>query len=169
MTGTARKIAKPVTPKPEAKSAAAAGKSPLLQAPTSTAPKPARKRSPAVAKVEPTTEKALATPIPAARKFPVKPASRVAKEAVEIEPKEAKPGKAKKAKLVRDSFTMPELEYAAIASLKKRCLNLGVAAKKSEILRAAISTLAKLSDADVAAAIQGLEVIKTGRPAKGGK
>ena len=77
--------------------------------------------------------------------------------------------KTKKTKLVRDSFTMPESEYAAIAALKKRCLNSGLAAKKSEILRAAIAALAKLSDVDVASAIQALEVIKTGRPAKGAK
>ena len=32
----------------------------------------------------------------------------------------------KKDKLVRDSFTMPELEYAQIAVLKKRCLDAGI-------------------------------------------
>lgn len=83
--------------------------------------------------------------------------------------KKDKPAKAKKAKLVRDSFTMPETEYAAIAVLKKRCLEAGVAAKKSEILRAAVAGLAKLSDASVVAAIRRLEAIKTGRPAKGSK
>jgi hypothetical protein len=64
---------------------------------------------------------------------------------------------------------MPETEYAVIASLKKRCLGAGVSAKKSEILRAAIVGLARLSDASVAAAIRRLEVIKTGRPAKAAK
>jgi hypothetical protein len=44
-----------------------------------------------------------------------------------------------------------------------------VAAKKSEVLRAALAVLSRLSDAEVAAAIQGLAVIKTGRPAKGTK
>ena len=75
----------------------------------------------------------------------------------------------KKAKLVRDSFTMPETEYAVIAMLKKRCLAAGVSAKKSEILRAAVANLAKLGDASLLAALRRLEVIKTGRPAKGGK
>jgi hypothetical protein len=94
------------------------------------------------------------------------PTQKVEKDAVEATLDEAKPAKAKKEKLVRDSFTMPTSEYAAIGNLKKRCLNLGVAAKKSEILRAAIVTMANLSDTDLVAAIESLEVIKTGRPAK---
>lgn len=64
---------------------------------------------------------------------------------------------------------MPDGEYAQIAALKKRCLDAGVSAKKSEILRAAVANLAKLSDASVVAAIRRLEVIKTGRPTKGSK
>ena len=80
--------------------------------------------------------------------------------------KKGKPAKPKKTKLVRDSFTMPDSEYALIATLKKRCLTAGLAAKKSEILRAAIAQLDKLSDAALVAAMRRLEVIKTGRPAK---
>jgi len=114
-------------------------------------------------------------------KTPPKPrATRAAKQVTEsaaapeqaqaAEPaKPSKPAKIKRAKLVRDSFTMPEAEHALIAGLKKRCLNLGVAAKKSEVLRAALAVLARLSDAEAAAAIQALAPIKTGRPAKGAK
>lgn len=76
--------------------------------------------------------------------------------------------KLKKRKLVRDSFTMPEAEYAAIAAIKKRCLKSGAAVKKSEILRAAIAMLAATSDAELLAAIRAVEVIKTGRPPKTG-
>jgi hypothetical protein len=83
--------------------------------------------------------------------------------------KAGKPAKVKKAKLVRDSFTMPEAEYVLIAAIKKRCLNAGVSAKKSEILRAAVANLAELGDAAVLAAVRRLEVVKTGRPAKGSK
>jgi len=64
---------------------------------------------------------------------------------------------------------MPDVEYVVIAALKKRCLNVGVSAKKSEILRAAVANLARLSDRSVLAALRRLEVIKTGRPAKGTK
>lgn len=80
--------------------------------------------------------------------------------------KKAGAGKPKKTKLVRDSFTMPDSEYALIATLKKRCLTAGMAVKKSEVLRAAIANLAKLSDVALIAAMQRLEIIKTGRPAK---
>lgn len=81
----------------------------------------------------------------------------------------AKPAKVKKSKLVRDSFTMPEGEYAEIAALKKRCQKSGRPAKKSEILRVAIANLTKLSDSALVAAVQQLAVVKTGRPAKGSK
>lgn len=80
--------------------------------------------------------------------------------------RKAKSAKMKAAKLVRDSFTMPKAEYAVITTLKERCLKVGVFAKKSQILRAAVTALAKLSDVALAAAIQRLEVIKTGRPKK---
>ncbi|MGE5170103.1 MAG: hypothetical protein ACM3JC_06980, partial [Rudaea sp.] len=51
----------------------------------------------------------------------------------------------KKAKAVRDTFTMPEPEYALMRGLKKRCVGLGVAVKKSELLRAGIAILDRLS------------------------
>lgn len=133
------------------------------------AAKPARKRSPAVAKAatppikKPAARPAAGKPAPAKR-VAHEPAPFVAKNS-----KDSKPAKAKKAKLVRDSFTMPELEYAQITALKKRCLDAGISAKKSEILRAAVANLAKLSDTSLLAAVRRLEVIKTGRPAKGSK
>lgn len=80
-----------------------------------------------------------------------------------------KPEKPKKSKLVRDSFIMPEAEHALIAVLRKRCLEAGVAAKKSEILRAAVIGLARLGDRSVVSAIRRLDFIKTGRPAKESK
>ena len=75
----------------------------------------------------------------------------------------------KKEKLVRDSFTMPESEYSLIAAVKRRCLAMGVAVKKSEVLRAAVIGFAALSDAELAVALQTLVVIKTGRPPQGKK
>jgi len=74
--------------------------------------------------------------------------------------------KAKKVKLVRDSYAMPETEYAAIAALKKRLSVLGGEFKKSELLRGGIALLANLNDADLQAAMARIERIKTGRPAK---
>lgn len=71
----------------------------------------------------------------------------------------------KKPKLVRDSFTIPKAEYAAIEALKGRALTLGVAVKKSELLRAGLMLLQPLSDARFKAAIALVPTIKTGRPA----
>lgn len=77
--------------------------------------------------------------------------------------KEAKP---KKPKLVRDSFTCPKDEYAAIEALKLRLAQSGHVAKKSEVLRAGLMLLAGLSDARLLAALQAVPSVKTGRPAK---
>ena len=80
--------------------------------------------------------------------------------------KAAKPVKPKKLKLVRDSYAMPENEYAAITVLKKRLSGLGGEFKKSELLRGGIAALAALNDAELLVAMGRVEKIKTGRPAK---
>jgi hypothetical protein len=71
----------------------------------------------------------------------------------------------KKPKLVRDSFTMPKQEYAAIETLKTRALTAGVAVKKSELLRAGLMALTGLSDSGFKQALAGVPTLKTGRPA----
>ena len=83
-----------------------------------------------------------------------------------VPPAKAKVEKHKKHKMVRDSFTMPQDDYAHIAVLKAKCLKAGVAVKKSEVLRAALAWLSSLSDDDLVKAIRALNIIKTGRPAK---
>lgn len=82
--------------------------------------------------------------------------------------KESKTKKAatKKPKLVRDSFTFPEDDYALIAVLKQRALNAGRDIKKSELLRAGLAALAAMSENDLLVAMDGVERIKTGRPSK---
>jgi hypothetical protein len=72
-----------------------------------------------------------------------------------------------KLKLVRDSFTMPELEYAQLEALKRRALALAHHAKKSELLRAGIATLAAMDDAQLLQAMQAVPPLKTGRPRQG--
>ena len=74
--------------------------------------------------------------------------------------------KRKKIKMVRDSFTMPENDYAKIAALKEKCLMSGVHIKKSELLRAGLSYLTKLSNHDLLKTVKQVERIKIGRPAK---
>lgn len=75
-----------------------------------------------------------------------------------------KPPKPKKAKLVRDSFTIPKEEYEVLASLKQRCTALAHPSKKSELLRAGIKALAAMSDRSLLAAVRAVPSIKTGRP-----
>ncbi len=71
----------------------------------------------------------------------------------------------KKAKLVRDSFTIPKTEYAAIDGLKTRAVELGTSVKKSELLRAGLMALQALSDAAYKRALAAVPALKTGRPA----
>jgi len=165
---------KPATPaaSPTATaSAKPAAAKPATRARKTTAAAPATRRSaPATARSTTAAAKKTATRTPVSRKSPpVKKAAHEPEPFVAKGNKAGKPPKTKKAKLIRDSFTMPDGEYAQIAALKKRCLDAGVSAKKSEILRAAVANLAKLSDASVVAAVRRLEVIKTGRPTKGSK
>lgn len=66
--------------------------------------------------------------------------------------------------LVRDSFTMPEAEYAVFASTKQRCLKAGVEIKKSELLRIGMALVGQLDVATLQAVLAGLPQLKTGRP-----
>ena len=76
-----------------------------------------------------------------------------------------KPVKPKKPKLVRDSFTIPKIEYLVLEALKLRATKLTRSVKKSELLRAGIKALAALSDAAFLSALEKVPAIKTGRPA----
>lgn len=74
------------------------------------------------------------------------------------------PAAPKKPKIVRDSFTMPKSEYAALDQMKLRARVLGRQVKKSELLRAGLTAIAALGDAAFIAAIDVVPRIKTGRP-----
>lgn len=69
-----------------------------------------------------------------------------------------------KHKLVRDSFTIPKLEYTVLESLKVRAASLARPVKKSELLRAGISALNAMGDKAFLAAMNGVPSLKTGRP-----
>lgn len=71
-----------------------------------------------------------------------------------------------KVKVVRDSFTMPQADYNLIAALKQKALQSGLHVKKSELLRASLQALSKLTVPQLKRALSGLEKIKTGRPKK---
>lgn len=74
--------------------------------------------------------------------------------------------RAKKEKVVRDSFTMPKSDYDKIAALKQKCLAAGVSVKKGEILRAGLILLESAALKRLLAAVSAVEQVKTGRPAK---
>lgn len=149
----------------------------------STSPEPAANtatttgESAPVIKQEPTGAESLAAPVVTAATKSRKKAASVSKNKPAEAPKADKAAKmakvnkptvaaAKKPKLIRDSFTLPESDYALFGVMKQRALDGGREIKKSELLRAALVTLAQLDTADFIQAISQIERIKTGRPKK---
>ena len=123
---------------------------------------PAKSAKPAAKSKAPATKTAQKRP--AAKAAPVKaaplkaaPPAKAPKAAVE---------KPKKPKLVRDSFTMPEAEYAVFAQLKKACVAAGFEIKKSELLRIGVALISKLDAKKLQAAQKALAPLKAGRPKK---
>lgn len=134
----------------------------------------------ALAKTETVARVARVGRPPAAKKAAVKAAARkavkktVTKDAVSavVQRAAAKPvaaarEKARKAKLVRDSFTMPEAEYAVLGKVKKASLKAGFNVKKSELLRIGVALVDQLGVTQLQAALAGLTPLKAGRPKKG--
>jgi hypothetical protein len=74
--------------------------------------------------------------------------------------------KNKKAKLVRDSFTMPETEYKALADVKRDCLKAGIEVKKSELLRVGVALVRQMELEKLKNVLSTLPPLKTGRPKK---
>lgn len=162
-------------PTTAAPAAAQATVSPRTEAPAQTAPKAPKKPAPkakppkapaATADADVSAEK----PAPA-KKAAAKPLNKATSVQATAPAETPKPAKAKKhtpakPKLVRDSFTLPEDDYALFASLKQRALKGGTDVKKSELLRAGLSMLARADDAEFLTAIGLVERIKTGRPKK---
>ncbi|MEM5316715.1 hypothetical protein [Paraburkholderia sp. JHI869] len=103
-----------------------------------------------------------------ARRVAAKPQARKAT------PVEALPSRAdrhrrehvKPEKVVRDTFTMPREDYEQLAVLKQRCLDAGLAVKKSELVRAGLLLLASEPTNRLLSAVKAVEPVKTGRPPK---
>lgn len=141
--------------------------------------KPVAKAAPAVkppvkkAAVKPAA-RAAAKPAPAPKAAPAAKPAAAPKPPKAVEPVKAekksdkleKPAKAKKVKQVRDSFTMPENEYAVLAQVKKSCLKAGVEIKKSDLLRIGVSLIKNLKIAELKDILASLTPLKVGRPKK---
>ncbi|MGI4717142.1 MAG: hypothetical protein ACRYGO_15155 [Janthinobacterium lividum] len=97
---------------------------------------------------------ALAAPAPKRGRKAAQPAARSADEARD----------AVRPVLVRDSFTMPEQEYAVLAEVKGACLRAGIDVKKSELLRIGVALLGQVDIATLKAVLAALPQLKTGRP-----
>lgn len=139
---------------------------------TAKKPSPAARAKPAPASPVVPEAKTAAKPgarpaaRPVAKAAPAKATKPVKDNKAAKVAKAPKVDKPRKPKLVRDSFTIPKAEYTVIEELKSRAAKAGIAAKKSELLRAGIKSLAAMDDAAFLAAIQAVPAIKTGRPAK---
>ena len=127
---------------------------------------------PAPTATDNTAKQGAALKTPPAKKPLKSPAKKPAAAPLATKPKTVnaekspKADKPKKIKMVRDSYTMPENDYAQLAELKKKCLQSGVHVKKSELLRAGLLSLSGLPNAALIKAVEQVEKLKTGRPAK---
>jgi hypothetical protein len=145
-----------------------------------TAAKPAPKAAPKVAPKAAAKPAPKAVAKPAPKAVAAKPAPKAApKAAPKVAPKAAakpkvaaKPAapevkvKQQKEKLVRDSFTMPEAEYAVLGQVKKTALKAGFEVKKSELLRVGVALIAQIDLATLKKVLASLPQLKTGRPKK---
>ena len=172
----AKKAAKPVVPSASSKSVPT---KPASRPVTQVAKKTAKKTTPtslgkAPVKTAPASNSKAAAPSVASAapkaqpKAPVKPLAVVEPKPVVTTPNTKVMAKAEKikTKLIRDSFTMPENEYALISQVKKACIGAGFEIKKSELLRIGIALLAKMEPKKLKLAQQALVPLKAGRPKK---
>lgn len=73
-------------------------------------------------------------------------------------PEKARPVKANKPKIIRESFWIPKNELAVVDILKTRSRKLELPAKKSELIRAGIQALVNMPDSAFLAAVKAVAV-----------
>ena len=100
----------------------------------------------------------------AARAVLAPPAKKTARKAAAPAAAPREPVSEARPVLVRDSFTMPEQEYAVLAEVKQACLRAGIDVKKSELLRIGVALLGQLDLATLKTVLAALPQLKTGRP-----
>lgn len=66
-------------------------------------------------------------------------------------------------KVVRDSFSMIQQDYALIDAIIERCLKKGVKANKSQVLRAGLHALDRTTDKDLVQVFGNLVAVRAGR------
>lgn len=126
------------------------------------AAKPAAK--PAAEAPAKATRPAVKAAAKAAAKSLAAPAAKRAPRKAPAAPPPAREADTARPVLVRDSFTMPEQEYAVLAEVKQACLRAGIDVKKSELLRIGVALLGQVDVAILKAVLAALPQLKTGRP-----
>jgi hypothetical protein len=100
------------------------------------------------------------------KKAAKKSAKKTSKKTLVKSTKATKATKTVKTKLIRDSFAIPEKEYAALVAVKKTCLKAGLEIKKTELIRIGIALVNELTTAKIKTAQAKLTQISAGRPKK---
>jgi len=152
----------PAVKKAAAKKTVAAKKPAAAKKPVATK-KPVAAKKPVAKKPAATKPAAKAKAKPVAKKVAKVAKTKIAAKEIVKEvslPKD----KQKKPKLVRDSFSMPEAEYAVLGNVKKACLKAGVEVKKSELLRIGVALIQKMDVAALKSVLATLPPLKAGRP-----
>ena len=147
----ARPVAGKVEPAP-AKSSAKSSATPSIKSSIKSSANPASIKSSAKSSAKPSIKPAPRSP------------ARVPRAPAAAAP--AAKDKLRKEKLVRDSFTMPEGEYAVLGQVKKACLKAGFEIKKSELLRIGVALISQIDLATLQKVLGALPQLKTGRPKK---
>lgn len=161
-TATVKAAARPAprtAAKTAVKTAAKTVARPAAKAPVKAGPKPAAK-----AAVQPAARPAPRASAKPAAGLPDKPPASAPVPAELADDGAVARDKARKPKLVRDSFTMPEQEYALLGQVKKACIKAGFDIKKSELLRIGVALISQLDMATLQSVLAGLPQLKTGRP-----
>ena len=127
--------------------------------------KPAAKKPAAKKAVQKVEQKAAQKP---EQKAAQKPEQKPVRKPIAPAPAmERTPAETLRPVLVRDSFTMPQQEYAVLQDVKQACLRAGIDVKKSELLRIGVALLGQLDVTTLQAVLAALPQLKTGRPPSG--
>lgn len=126
---------------------------------------PTEKKAPAVKKRS-VAKKTSSVKKVTVKKAAKKSAKKTSKKTLVKSTKATKATKTVKTKLIRDSFAIPEKEYAALVAVKKTCLKAGLEIKKTELIRIGIALVNDLTTAKIKTAQARLTQISAGRPKK---
>jgi hypothetical protein len=126
---------------------------------------PTEKKAPAVKKRS-VAKKTSSVKKVTVKKAAKKSAKKPSKKTLVKSTKATKATKTVKTKLIRDSFAIPEKEYAALVAVKKTCLKAGLEIKKTELIRIGIALVNDLTTAKIKTAQAKLTQISAGRPKK---